>query len=185
MPKEYKLAMVGLGSIGKRHLKNINKILTDRNIKYSIDLLRRKNSIPLDELTKSMVNHIYIENDNIPNNYDAIFITNPTHLHYNTIKKFSDKSNNMFIEKPVFDKEDVELSNLSLKKTGNYYVACPLRYTEVIQYIKNNIQLDAVYSCRVICSSYLPDWRPGTDYRQTYSAHLEQGGGVSIDLIQS
>jgi predicted dehydrogenase len=40
-----------------------------------------------------------------------------------------------------------------------------------------------VLSVRSISSSYLPEWRPGTDYRNTYSAHKELGGGVSIDLI--
>ena len=35
----------------------------------------------------------------------------------------------------------------------------------------------------MICSTYLPDWRPNQDYRQTYSAHSELGGGVEIDLI--
>jgi predicted dehydrogenase len=40
-----------------------------------------------------------------------------------------------------------------------------------------------VISVRSISSSYLPDWRPGQDYRNTYSAHKDMGGGVSIDLI--
>ena len=58
-----------------------------------------------------------------------------------------------------------------------------LRYNAVIQYIKDNIDVHDVISVRSISSSYLPDWRPGVDYRKTYSAQKELGGGVSIDLI--
>ena len=53
----------------------------------------------------------------------------------------------------------------------------------MLQYVKNNVDLYQVYSVRAISSSYLPDWRPGQDYRKTYSAHKDMGGGVSIDLI--
>ena len=62
-------------------------------------------------------------------------------------------------------------------------MACPLRYNAVLQYVKENVDLDRVYSARAISSSYLPNWRPGQDYRNTYSAHKDLGGGVSIDLI--
>ena len=98
-------------------------------------------------------------------------------------KKYSKNTRNMFIEKPIFDSTDVDISELELRKGGVYYVACPLRYTNVIQYLKQTIDVSKVFSVRVICSSYLPDWRPGVDYRNTYSAHKDLGGGVSIDLI--
>ncbi|SMP56980.1 Gfo/Idh/MocA family protein [Anoxynatronum buryatiense] len=183
MQKKYKIAMIGLGAIGKRHLLNIDKVLQRRGIEYTVDLIRRKSSCALDKSLHKIVSTVYTEHENVPDDYDVIFITNPTYLHYDTIRKFSCKSKNMFIEKPVFDEVAVDIAKLSLDEDGVYYVACPLRYTDVIQYVKNEIDLDCVYSARAICSSYLPDWRPGTDYRKTYSAHLDQGGGVSIDLI--
>ena len=62
-------------------------------------------------------------------------------------------------------------------------MACPLRYNPVLQYVKDQINLDEVFAARAISSSYLPEWRPGQDYRQCYSAHKDMGGGVGIDLI--
>lgn len=183
MEKNYKIALIGLGSIGKRHLRNIDKVLKDRGYKYSIDLVRRKNCYDIEDTLKGIISTIYTDYDILPYDYDVIFVTNPTYLHYDTIKKCSSKTKHMFIEKPVFSKTIVDLSDLSLNPKGVYYVACPLRYTDVIQYVKKNIELNKVYSARVICSSYLPAWRPELDYRMTYSAHSDQGGGVSIDLI--
>ena len=49
--------------------------------------------------------------------------------------------------------------------------------------MKQNVELEKVISVRAMSSSYLPYWRPGQDYRETYSAHVELGGGVDIDLI--
>lgn len=183
MQINYKIAMIGFGSIGKRHLINIDRVLKNKRIDYSIDLIRRSNSASIDEESKNMITTIYTDNQDLPDDYDVIFITNPTHLHFDTIKKYCNLTKHMFIEKPVFDETSVDLLELPLKSKGVYYVACPLRYTAVIQYIKKEIDLASVYSARAICSSYLPNWRPGQDYRETYSAHLNQGGGVSIDLI--
>lgn len=65
----------------------------------------------------------------------------------------------------------------------NYYVACPLRYTEILLAAKKFVETNNIFSVRAISSSFLPDWRPGIDYRTTYSAKKEMGGGVLIDLI--
>jgi predicted dehydrogenase len=40
-----------------------------------------------------------------------------------------------------------------------------------------------VSAIRLWFGSWLPDWRPGVDYRDTYSAHADQGGGVLLDAI--
>ncbi|WP_243109370.1 Gfo/Idh/MocA family protein [Anaerophilus nitritogenes] len=179
----YKIAIIGLGSIGSRHLLNIAKVLSEKNITYSIDLIRSNKGKGINEELKELIDKVYCSYEDVPKDYDVIFITNPTHLHYETIKQYVPNTKHMFIEKPVFDDANKSIKNLSLKRSGIYYIACPLRYTNVIQYLKNEVDLSKVYSVRVICSSYLPDWRPGVDYRNTYSAHLEEGGGVSIDLI--
>lgn len=179
----YKIAMIGLGSIGSRHLINISSVLTERNIPYSIDLIRSNKNKGIREDLIKLIDNTYYYYEEVPNDYDVIFITNPTYLHYETIKKYVAKTKHMFIEKPVFDDSNNFIDDLMLKDDGVYYVACPLRYTNVIQYVKNEVDLSKAYSVRVICSSYLPDWRPNVDYRTIYSAHAEQGGGVSIDLI--
>ena len=76
-----------------------------------------------------------------------------------------------------------DVFDIKYRDSSIYYVACPLRYNSVIQYLKRNLDISKVISVRCICSSYLPNWRPNTDYRKVYSANKELGGGVSIDLI--
>ena len=182
--KHYKLAFVGFGSIAKRHLKNVAAFLSNRGDTYSIDLYRSQMR-PLPEELQPLVKEVYLYTDEIPDERqcDVVFVTNPTSMHYETLVKFCKNTKSFFIEKPVFDSTSVDEAVFEKLKGIKSYVACPLRYNAVLQYVKNNVDLDQVYSARAISSSYLPDWRPGQDYRKTYSAHKELGGGVAIDLI--
>lgn len=175
-----KVCFIGLGSIATRHIKNLKILFNDS---VSIDILRSGKGKALDVEVQNMIGHVYSFLSDLPQDYDVIFITNPTKLHYETLLKVQNHAKHFFIEKPVFETGYEEIERLELKSDSVYYVACPLRYTNVIQYLKKNIDFSKVYSMRCISSSYLPDWRPGTDYRNTYSARKELGGGVSIDLI--
>lgn len=176
--QQMKICFIGIGSIANRHINNLRLIGSQRNIKFTIDAYRRSPCI------NEGVDHVYTNENDLPSDYDIIFITNPTELHLDSLHKFHDKGNHFFIEKPVVSVNQLEKAKqIALRQESVYYVACPLRYNAVIQFIKNNIDLSEVISVRSISSSYLPDWRPGKDYRDTYSAHKSMGGGVSIDLI--
>ena len=179
----YKILFAGLGSIGTRHLRNVTRFLESRGDTFRIDALRHDINKPLPEETKQMLSSEYTYEDNVPEDYDILFVTNPTSLHYLTISKYIKNTRHMFIEKPVFDTYHIDIDKLCLRRDGVYYVACPLRYNPVLQYIKNNIDVSKAISVRSISSSYLPDWRKGSDYRQSYSARRNLGGGVILDLI--
>ena len=181
----YDIAFVGLGSIGTRHLRNVCALLDKWNDTYTIDLYRSSIGKPMPDDIACLVSNEYLFSAELPAqvNYDIVFVTNPTALHYDTLLKFKDNTKSFFIEKPIFNTTEVDTDIWDKLKDVTCYVACPLRYNPVLQYIKKNVQLKKVISARAISSSYLPDWRPGQDYRVSYSAHRDMGGGVGIDLI--
>lgn len=179
----YHIAFVGMGSIGKRHLKNVCQLIASQGDTCSIDLYRSSMTRQLFEDVKELVANQYLCSQDVQREYDMVFITNPTSLHLETAVKLRPYAKAFFIEKPVFDTSDVEESTIALLDGIPSYVACPLRYNPVLQYVKQRVDLEKVISVRAISSSFLPDWRPGQDYRETYSAHAELGGGVDIDLI--
>ena len=175
---------VGLGSIGTRHLKNL-KTLAPEGVR--VHALRSDLSRPLREGVEPLLDAQFTSLEQALPHYDLAFITNPTSLHAETLTALGGRADTLFIEKPIFSAEQAELNLKELLPGGQKaYVAAPMRWSAVMiavqKWLRANPAL-APYSARVICSSYLPDWRPGVDYRTVYSAHKAMGGGVTIDLI--
>ena len=113
-----------------------------------------------------------------------IFITNPTSLHAEALRTVYGRAGALFIEKPIFSAEQTGLKLQDYLPAGQKaYVAAPMRWCGTMLALKELLPTLHPYCARVICSSYLPDWRPGVDYRTVYSAHKALGGGVTIDLI--
>lgn len=184
MKMHYKIAFTGLGSIATRHLKNVVFFLDGRGDDCTIDLYRSQLR-PISDEIAPLVNISYLFSEELPadRQYDVVFVTNPTSMHFETLEKFCKNTKSFFIEKPVFDSTCVDETIFEKLNGIMSYVACPLRYNTVLQYVRESVNPKDVIAARAISSSYLPDWRPGQDYRKTYSAHRELGGGVGIDLI--
>ncbi len=172
---------VGLGSIGTRHLNNLAAITAGRGIPLAADALRWSDR-PLPAETAALLRQQYIGTVPAQARYDAVFITNPTNLHFDVIRDLADKTDCFFIEKPIFESSRYSLADCGLV-SKKAYIAAPMRWCGTFMKLAEELKNRTVFSARAICSSYLPGWRKGVDYRTVYSARRELGGGVTIDLI--
>lgn len=177
---------LGLGSIGTRHLKNLTALCEQRGIALRADALRSAPLRPLRPGVEPLLHSQFtaLSDPAALPRYDLAFITNPTSLHAQALEQLRGRAGALFIEKPIVsaDQTGVDLAAL-LPEGQRAYVAAPMRWCGAMLALKRHLPQLHPYSARVICSSYLPDWRPGVDYRTVYSAHRALGGGVTIDLI--
>lgn len=174
-----KVLIIGLGSIAKKHIDAIRKLDESAEVFALRSSLNSKSDIV-------GVTDVYSLNDLKISVLDFIIISNSTSEHFSTIKQLSEFNIPLFIEKPLFSEINEETQHLVDQienKNSKTYVACNLRFLECLQQLKRIIKDKVVNEVNVYCGSYLPNWRPGVDFRTIYSANKEMGGGVHIDLI--
>lgn len=163
-----KVLIIGFGSIGRRHFEILS---TFANI-TSIDVVTRQE-------IKDITSFKKMSDIGDMNVYDYFIIASKTSKHYRQLRyictEVTDKK--ILVEKPLYDKRYE-----SFKCNNEIFTAYNLRFHPVIREIKNLLANEQVYYVNVICGQYLPTWRPDQDYRKSYSADINQGGGVLRDL---
>lgn len=169
--------IIGLGSIATKHIVAIQElypgeeILALRSDRTAKTVSGVKNVFSLAEVGAKPT---------------FILISNPTSLHYKTIEDVIDLGAPLMIEKPAFHRLDGVPALISKLNSRNIftYVACNLRFHPVIKFLKEHAEgAGRINEVNIYCGSYLPEWRPGKDFRKIYSANADMGGGVHLDLI--
>lgn len=84
----------------------------------------------------------------------------------------------VLVEKPLFAAPE-PLPPLPFSAVG---VGYNLRFHPAVQAFAEALGGRRALTVEATVGQYLPDWRPGTDYRQSYSASRARGGGVLRDL---
>ena len=175
-----KILVVGYGSIGKRHIRNILKISNNQIIvctKHKDNFLRKNDCLVYESL-----------NDCLNEKPDIGLITNVTSLHIDTAIKLARSNCHLLIEKPLSHsvKNIKKLLNILEKNNSTTLMGCNLRFHPCIKKIRELIlkkRIGDVISARVENGSYLPDWHPKEDYQLGYSARKALGGGVLLTMI--
>lgn len=157
------IAIVGYGSIGKRHEKNCLKL------GHKVDVLSQhlKRKLRRDE-------------------YDLVIICSKTSKHLFDVKKFINLSDNFLIEKPLGVNYKDAMKIKKLLRGKKIRVGYCLIFNPVILKVKELIGkkiIGDIYFAQIYAGSHLPNWRKGEDYSERYSAKPREGGGVALDLI--
>jgi predicted dehydrogenase len=172
-----KILIIGLGSIAKKHINAILTLYKDVEI-FAFRFSSRENI--------EGVNNVY-SLENLVNKLDFVIISNPTFLHGETILNCLHLNCPIFLEKPPLNNfiNANKINQLLINSKTVNYVAFNLRFHPVIEYLKNNDELkkQKINEINVYCGSYLPNWRPNSNFKEIYSVDKAMGGGVHLDLI--
>ena len=173
-----KILIAGLGSIGRRHLRNL-LTLGERDI---ILYRTHQSTLPDDELDP------FVTETNLDaalaHQPDAVIVANPTALHLEVAIPAAKAGCHMLIEKPiaaVLDEEVEELQRVVHQSGVRVLVGFQFRFHPTLAQIQSILvsgKLGRPYSFRAHWGEYLPEFHPWEDYRQSYAARKELGGGV-------
>ena len=172
-----KILVVGYGSIGKRHVENLLSISN-----LEIIVCTKRNDV------KKLKKHAKVYRtlkQCLKEKPDMGIIANETSLHVTTAIKLANEGLDLFLEKPLSNSlKDVEkLRAIVKKKKLITQMGCNLRFHPCIKKIKSMIEqqkIGKIISVQVHNSSYLPDSHLWEDYRKSYAARKDLGGGVIL-----
>ena len=114
---------------------------------------------------------------------DLTVIATRTGRHVADFESFAGSSRKILIEKPIAPSFDLGKGVLGNEVASSTFVSAPLRFMEGYEAVTRLMPIvGTVQAVEVACQSWLPDWRPGTNYRASYSADPNEGG-VLRDLV--
>lgn len=176
-----KFLIAGFGSIGRRHMRNLIT-LGERDLVFYRSKL---STLPDDELKGFPVEtDLKKVMDYKP---DAVIISNPTAMHLEVAIPAAQMGCAIFIEKPIshnmsrIDKLKAIMKNSPSKVLMGFQ----FRFHPTLQKIASLIKDGAIgepLSAHAHWGEYLPNWHPWEDYRNSYSARSNLGGGVVLTL---
>tara|TARA_A100001388_G_C28765216_1_gene500319 strand:- start:1528 stop:2553 length:1026 start_codon:yes stop_codon:yes gene_type:complete len=176
-----KILIVGAGSIGSRHARNLIKLVEEVKI-FSYRFFNNMDIEKLDKVT--YVRDLY----KAIKSSDAIVIANRTDLHLEVAKYALTNKKHIFIEKPLSHSmlgvKEIEI--LKNEKKLIIESGFMLRFHPNLIRLKEILlskEYGNVHYVRSSVGQFLPDWRPQADHRMGYGARRKWGGGVTLDLI--
>jgi len=176
-----KILVVGYGSIGKRHTNNLMSI-------NNIDIIICTKNEEAFQLKKKGIKIFNSLSMALKEKPDISIICNETSFHIKTAIKLAKNGSHLFIEKPLSNslKNINELTKIIEKNKLITMIGCNMRFHDGIKLMKKLIEkneIGRILSVTVENGSFMPDWHPWEDYRNSYASKKQLGGGVVLTQV--
>lgn len=190
-----RVLVVGLGAIGQRHARNLRALrpgvelhaLRRRRLPHVItEKLERDDSRDV-EVEFGLTVHETLD-EALAAQPTAVFICTPSSLHMEVALAAAEAGCHIFIEKPVSHSLDGldRLQRIADDRELVVAVGCQWRFHPGVTRLRELLHagsLGVVRQAEIQYAEYLPDWHPYEDYRLSYAARAELGGGVVLTQI--
>ena len=189
-----KILIIGLGSIGQRHLKNIYKLYPKTKFyvyrrKYTTPSLNNKNEpTNVDLIRRYKIETIPNLHDLNKLQLDAAFICSPSALHMDEAIILLKKNINTFVEKPLGSSlKRLKTLKQVLKTTkAIHMMGFQMRFSPIILYLKNLLKKNSygkLNFANIHNGENIKDFHLYENYRNSYTAKKSLGGGVLLSQI--
>lgn len=175
-----RILIVGLGSIGKRHLRLARGLMPNADIR----VLRHQNNNEVHEYSNGSFSNL---DEAVAFKPQIAVIASPASCHVATSQSLADDGVHLLVEKPLSDSLSGVSRLLETCKDKDLVLLTGynLRFLPSLQRYKDLLDeciIGNIFSVRCEIGQYLPTWRPDTDYRTSVSARSAMGGGALLEL---
>lgn len=133
-----KIGLIGLGYIGKIHLRNCSKLESVELLAVS-DVSKRA----LNDAKKAGVKQTYADYEQLLKNpeIDAVIIALPTHLHFESATKAAEAGKHILLEKPIAKNvtEAMGIVAAAQKNSVKLMIGYPLRFNPLMIKVKEKL----------------------------------------------
>ena len=191
-----RILIAGLGAIGQRHARNLRAILGSelellalrrRRLRHVVtERLERDDTRDVEQALGAQV---FTDLDAaLAAKPDAVAVCTPSSQHLDVAQAAAEAGCHLFIEKPVSHTLDGldRLRETVARRRLVAAVGCQWRWHPSIRELRrlaDSGDLGVLSAAEIDYCEYLPDWHPYEDYRASYAARADLGGGVVLTQI--
>jgi predicted dehydrogenase len=181
MTNHQPILLIGAGSIGERHIRNL------WSLGYTNIIVFRQRNLPFRDIAHAQVEIITNWNDALAKKPLAAIICTPTAQHLQQTLDCINNGIHVLVEKPIAHENIDATSIIEAIQKNNVLVqvAYMMRYHPLLKQVKTFVeskQFGNLVNIQTFWGEYLPAWHPWEDYRTSYAAQKESGGGAALTL---